>query len=534
MKKLILSGAALLLATVSFAQNVVITTQNGTSQTATATQSGSSLTATVSQNGTPVNNKKNLGFTIQSGTGHTATVNQDGGSTSNRAGAYQENTTGLGSNSATISQSNGSGGSTARSRNPNVSLASDGNWAGTNQVGSGNKATIMQDGANTRVNFAETWQKGSGNTATTTQNAGFNNRAEIFQGDDTRSGTPSIPPSLGVNVAVSGNTATVDQSNSSTNDAFTRQFSNTNTATVTQTGAGTTNNKASVQQGDGMNPAGQAGNTATVDQTGGSSNTAVSEQTGKSGSATINQIAGAATNTAFIKQVSGTGSGAAINQTTYAGATSMNDARITQYGDGQVGVTTQDFAKSSSIVIMQGGNGIMSGNNRADVRQVNGVTSSTATIMQNTTADGGQNKARIEQIGVTQLNMGTISQQGSSNEAGLIQTGAGSNTATISQTGNFNMVGGPGTVDPGNSTLTNNSYAKQDGSANGMVVNQTSTAVTATASFNNAAVLSQTGTGNTMTVDQVLTSGTSGNLATVTQNGSTNTAVVQQNGTLLP
>ena len=298
-----------------------------------------------------------------------------------------------------------------------------------------------------------------------------------------------------------------------------------NTAIVNQNGG--TENFATVNQFNN-------GNIATVTQTAAISNTATIDQTGTIGNATINQLDNATSNIALIQQVSGSNSGAVINQTTYAGATLMNDASIIQYGDRQVAVTTQDFASNSFLVINQGSASTTSSDNRADSRQINGVTSSTAIIDQNTTESGSLNKARIDQYGVTALNYALVSQQGSSNEAGLIQTGTGSNTATVTQTGDFNIVGGPGTVvEPPYGTLSNNSYAKQDGATNKMTVVQTAAAGVATASLHNAALLSQMGDGNILSVTQTIGNGAlGGNLATANQTGMGNQAIIQQTGTM--
>ena len=184
MKKLLLSSILALCAAASYAQNSATVAQNGTMNSASAVQSGSSLTATVSQVGaTPTAVASNTGITNQTGTGHTATVNQNGGSTFNRAYATQSGT-GPGSNSATLSQSNGSGGTAARGGDKVVNTTANvGNFSGTFQVGSSNQATVNQDGTGTQGNLGEVSQRGTGNTATTTQSGGAkNNLAETFQG----------------------------------------------------------------------------------------------------------------------------------------------------------------------------------------------------------------------------------------------------------------------------------------------------------------------------------------------------------------
>lgn len=285
------------------------------------------------------------------------------------------------------------------------------NSASATQGGSSLTATIIQQGSGfteTVSNTAITGQTGTGSKAMVTQNGVSSfNKAMVTQ-------------------AGTGQKATVSQTGptSTSNTATVSQIGNTHEATVTQDN-GASRNMAMVTQT-------ATSNTATVTQTGAISNTATVEQNGTTSSAIVNQLDNATSNTAYIKQVSGSGSGAAINQTRFSGMpTDMNEASIIQYGDRQTAVTTQDGATGSFLSIKQGSAGTLSSDNRADSRQINGVTSSTATIEQNTTASGSLNKARTDQYGITALNYAMVSQQGSSNEAGLIQTGTGSNTATV-------------------------------------------------------------------------------------------------------
>ena len=313
MKKLLLSGAALFLATVSFAQNVVTTTQNGTSQTATADQGGSSLTATISQVGSTTGNTNNLGVTFQRGTGHSALINQNNGSTYNRAGIGQVNGTSVsGANSATISQSDGAGGTSMQTGVPASAVGTEGNWAGVAQTGGGNKASIVADGVGTKANFAETWQKGNTNTARTFQSDGSINTAEIFQGDDTRGGSRA-----GTVSEVSNNTAVITQGRTSPadpNNATQPSASVSNTATVSQFSDG---NNALISQGGLSNFYNPALGRAT------------------SSSATILQQAGAG------------GHDAQIYQGTEGGKSNRDQASIVQIGTTNSATTVQGVANGS-------------------------------------------------------------------------------------------------------------------------------------------------------------------------------------------
>ena len=486
MKNALLTGVALLITAASYAQNTTTITQSGTSQTATADQSGNTLISVISQSGTPANNTNNLGQSFQTGNGHTLTINQNNGSTFNRAGVTQGNlVSGTGSNSATISQSDGSGGSSFRGGDP-ATTAGDGNWTGIAQKGDGNKAQITQDGTSTTKNFAETYQEGTTNTATTGQSQATDGRAQIFQGNVNGS---SI-------VNVTGNTADIIQDRSVRNDAVIKQLSNGNNATIEDRESNSSDNQAFINQGDGTNAAGQNGNTALIQQYSGtvSSNTATVEQTGTFSTGQVLQVNGSSNNVGYVKQVSGTGSYGRVMQSNGAQG---NEGTVTQYGDFNNGYIFQ---------------------------QVNAISNKATIAQGNATSASDHLDAQIYQQVNTAGNVATITQQGSYDQAGLVQTGVGSNTATFGQTGNYNKIGGP--VSPGPVPLVQGS-ALQDGTGNGMMVTQMSLGGSNTTIFNTAR-LSQTGTGNMLTVDQ--TANTVSNMATVTQSGGQNQAIVMQNG----
>ena len=486
-----------------------------------ALQTGSGLKATISQGGTsPVTN--NSATTNQTGTAHTATITQNDVSTFNRAYATQKNgPSGPGSNSATISQSNGSGGAAARGDSKTLVTGNVGNYAGTFQTGSGNKATVNQDGPDSKANLGEITQQGSTNTGTITQSqAAKSGIAQILQG---------VEPAPVVDVT--GNNATINQDISTNAFAITKQLSNGNTADVDQSGINSKNNKSYITQGDGTDVIGQAGNTAVVSQNGGSggessANSATIVQTGHGNPeiAGIYQTNVSKNNVGSINQITGTGSDARIYQQY---TSSDNKASITMYGNFHGGQIFQQYASSNNeATVKQGNASSASDHGVAYIYQTTNVSSSTATLNQNQSTGGAYNKGQIFQTGgsgTTTGNLATLTQENSYNNAGLKQTGTGSNTATVGQTGSYNVVGGPGT---GGAVSLPNGSALQDGFKNSMTVTQM--AATGTAAVHNTALLSQTGT-NTLTVDQTINAGaTSGNMATATQMGMGNLAIVQQ------
>ncbi len=539
MKHLFLTASLLLSAVAGYAQNTVTTTQTGTAQSLSATQAGSSLTATISQVGSVSGNTNNLGLTVQAGTGHNALINQNNGSTYNRAGITQLNGSSLnGANSATISQSNGSGGTSMQTGVPGSASGTEGNWAGIAQTGGGNKASIVADGANTRANFAETWQRGTTNTATTTQNGGSLNRAQIFQGDDTRSNTLSTPPGAGISVDVTSSTATVDQTNGSRNTTYIRQFTDGNSAFVRQIGSNSTDNLADVQQGPGGN-----NNTASVFQGTGfetvTSNTAVIGQYGTNGYAIIDHdLNGKATsNLASITQTTGsTSNTATITQSSDQNA-QFNVASILQAGsNGYASDHSDEGSKNNQSVIQQGTG---SNGDKAYTRHAFSSTA-TASITQNltaTTAGPSNNVASIVQgsyIGNATSMTALIAQEGQNNSALLSQVGTG-HKATITQTGNNNIVTGP--VSSAGFGLTTGyalgSYAQQDGTGHVLTINQTS--LDGASLLGNSVSVSQLGDTNTGTVNQTIATGATGNnIGTLTQNGMGNFGTITQTSTLTP
>ncbi|MBC7568665.1 MAG: hypothetical protein H7319_02885 [Spirosoma sp.] len=534
MKRLLLPALLSLLATAGFAQNVGTVSQNGTNNTGSTIQNGSSLTATVSQVGTVANTVSNTGITNQSGTGHTATVTQDGGSTFNRAYITQIGTS-SGANSATLSQNNGSGGNTARGGNPAINTTANvANFSGIYQVGSSNVASVNQDGTGTQGNLGESIQKGTSNTATTTQSGGaLNGVAQVFQGFE-----PGPASTTVVGVDVAGNKASINQDASLRNQATIRQFSDGNTATVEQDGSSSAGNIASVVQGDGVALTLSGSNTATVEQSPNSlSNTAGITQLGYQNTAEVEQYSFSGMSSYNVASVTQTAGADRNLGKVYQGGLSESDissynvGTILQKGDdGAAYISQISNANYNNASIEQG---VGSSFDKAGIYQ-SASTSATASITQNLTATGNgmPNLAEIDQTG--SKNLATIAQEGSANKAGIqqIATGAGSNTATVTQTGNYNMVGGPGTSNADFTTGVT-SFATQNGAANSMVVTQM--AATGTSAIHNTAMLSQTGTGNILTVNQTISAGAmGGNTATVSQNGNGNVGSITQINGMTP
>ncbi len=539
MKQITLTLSLTLFAVTAWGQaNTSTISQTGVSQQANVNQNGSGLTSTVSQVGTPTTNSANIGIAIQSGTGHISTITQNT-SNYNRAGVTQAGT-GPGSNTAVISQSNGSGGNSLRGGDPTSSVVGSGNWSGIWQLGNGNNGRIRQNNTATTQNFAEMWQQGTFNIGDIQQSRGTDNRAEIFQGNEQRGGGP--PAGNLPSVDVEENTADIDQERGIGNDAIIRQFANENYAEVNQNAATSKSNVANIQQGDGTDVSGQSENEAIIEQNNISEfNVATILQLGSESKAEINQdgvggSGGSKTNVASITQTIGSNENEArIDQSSGNSLFSeRNTASILQKGeDGKTHIRQTVGTVDSQATIEQG---VGSDNDEAYIWQGR-ASFGTASITQNLTATGRDNIASIQQgdgtAGQGSSLSATIAQEGSRNDARLLQTGSGSN-ATLTQTGNNNKITGPSTgttPSGGEGALLGGAYAVQNGDNHRMTITQTSPGGTNNTIFNTADV-QQLGTGNVLVGSQ--TAQTVGNLMTVRQNGNTNQAFIQQNGVVTP
>ena len=279
------------------------------------------------------------------------------------------------------------------------------------------------------------------------------------------------------------------------------QLTSGNTATVLQTGTQSSGNLAVILQNAEEGGAfGGGNNTALIQQetnapespsttSYSTSNIAYIMQLGDNSYADIKQQKDADDNRAEIYQYSGTGSDARIQQEFEA--TSQNDALINQHGNNQLAYAAQIKASNNRLTIDQGSANMNSSTNKAYVFQ------------------------SFSNDGVVAIRQ---------------NTGAGSNTATVGQSGNNNFVKGPGLL----ANVTVPGFrpdvpigALQDGLGNKMIVTQSSPG-SMNGTIVNTADLAQRGNNNTLSVEQTAT--TVGNSTTISQTGNLNQAVVQQNG----
>ena len=550
MKKILLTGSVLFaFAAASYAQNTSTVNQNGNSQRGVATQSGSLLTSNIQQtSGSSITNKGNHGETQQSGTLSAANINQIGSKSgyaiiTQQLGYYGANTT-------TVNQKNnpdGTGTLPAVSATPGDVTATGGNYASSYQNGSNQKVTINQNDKSTgnsanagQANYyrgqiitinqnttsannkAAADQAGDGNNASIGQsNKSSSNTADVVQGRSTYFGGPNSFNA----------TATVEQNGSASassygNAATVRQMGVNSGAVATIRQNGITDaygndgnsmlNKGSITQT-------QNGNVGTIDQNNSSvSNEATISQSGLNGAATVSQSNNATDNVATLKQISGSGLKVDVQQSYGA---NRNTTTTNQYGTNSEISVEQVASSDNKATINQGAASTTSANNKARVYQKDGSQQGEITINQNQTNSGSGNYAQVEQAypsGTSTLNKATLGQEGSRNTTRLSQTGTGNHMAMLSQTGNNNLVQGPGT-----SLYETGPMAVQKGDGNQMTVSQTSPAGSNTAIFNTAN-LSQDGMANTINLSQ--TANTVSNISTIMQVGTSNMATVTQTG----
>ncbi|GAB3575813.1 hypothetical protein GCM10027578_40510 [Spirosoma luteolum] len=458
MKKVLLTGSALLaFAAAGFAQNNTATLlQNGTSQSASQYQSGNYLKSTITQDKGSGSNAGSYAGTNQTSTGtagNEAIIDQKTNANSNRAFVAQEIGTG---NKGTITQSDNSGGGSLHVGSGTSAAdvkAAGGNWAGILQQGSNNKNTYVNQGKSASRNFGEIYQYGSGNRQTS-----------IDQSDNSNGNTATVNQGTASASISNGRVVVSQQGNSRNNEAFVTQLASGNDAVVTQKGgniAGSDNNKATVSQTDG------SGSSATIEQ----------QNYSTTNAATITQQRGG--NTGFVKQ---------------SDASGYNTADIMQRGFGGMATIKQtDYAANGTAAIDQNGF-----SNMATIEQVNANSSGNrASIKQDLSSTAGfSNVAEIKQgelgAGTSAANAASIVQNYSQNSARLLQVGI-SNTGTLTQTGDFNIIrAGDGTAD---------SFAMQRGDNNTMTVTQDSGA--SAPYVRNTANVSQIGNGNMANIVQL-------------------------------
>ena len=551
MKKVLLTGTTLFaFVAASYAQNTSTVNQNGNQQRASATQTGNLFKSNIQQtSSSSVTNQGNYAETTQrQGKSSEAFINQIG-SKSGYAKVIQEGGN-SGANVITVNQKNNTGGSgtlPTATATPGDVTAAGGNYAFGYQNGSNQTATINQNtGAKGNQATVDQANFGSAQTIVIDQNnsstdnkatagqAGGGNAASISQSTNSRSNTTEVVQ--GISTFYGGPnsynaTATVEQNGSVgalsfSNNATIKQLgvSSGAVATIRQNAFtdASGNNAASVSN-EGSITQTNDGNAGTIDQNNGSiRNKATISQDAANGSATVNQSNNATDNVATLKQISGSGLKVDVQQTYGA---NRNTTTTNQYGTNSEISVEQVASSDNKATIDQGAASTTSANNKARVYQKDGSQKGEITISQNLTKDGTANYAQVEQAypsGTSTGNKATIGQEGSRNVTRLGQTGTGNHVAMISQTGNNNLVQGPGT-----SLYEVGPMATQKGEGNKMTVSQTSPDGTNTAVFNTAN-LSQDGLTNTINLTQTAT--TVNNISTLSQIGTNNLTTVTQTG----
>ena len=392
MKKLMLSAAALMCATVMFAQNDPITADDGVSTSPDYVASGVA----------PVATGANTGKSVQNGNANMVQVRQAG--TSQDVYSHQDDGSGLGGNLATIMQTGA------------VSSAS----------GVANKANLMQSGTN---NQSRTKQEGDENISITRQGR---------NGDDGSEGNKAAIRQ-GTGQQAEYNYAAIDQDGDN-NQARTQQTYDNSDAWTRQTGD---LNKSQVVQNAGPN--GTDGHSALVEQEGdrnessvaqsglGGRNESTSLQIGDDNKAvqsqTTDALAGSAGNRAGMKQ--GVKSPYNWDNTPLVGGlfapiNGIDSENVPVFGStlasyGAIGFQTQTGHENAADMVQIGGS--IGDSNYGEQDQVG--DNNDAAMVQGHIGAGGENYAKQEQ-------------DGSSNYAGLAQSGSGMK-ALQTQYGNDNM-----------------------------------------------------------------------------------------------
>ena len=329
----------------------------------------------------------------------------------------------------------------------------------------------------------------AGDTVNITQ-SGINNKADTTQSANASSSTNAIT----INQKNDLNDANVSQSN----------LQGTNTASVNQTGGInptiSSNNKAKITQSDSSNVK------AAIVQTGNANEASISQSNIRgSGTASINQTAIGTSNTAKIEQSDSADVKASITQDN-----NFNYAQIFQLGVTDATANILEAGFISTVVQDKGSNGVVAtikngGSNQAHVTQSN-VNVGNAII---NNLGGAGNAASIAQ------------HDGKNLYAKISTDGHGRQSfSTVVQTGSFQRA----TIEqgkPGSDLSDSSAYINQDGTMNDAAIIQ------AGGSFNNATI-AQTGLGG-LNMAKITQAG-SANGAYITQNGSNFNATVSQTG----
>ncbi|MBO0932053.1 hypothetical protein [Fibrella aquatilis] len=451
MHKLLLTGTLLMaVAATCFAQT---TYQAGVAQKSVQTLIGSNQVSLIDQREGAAHNYGNMAVTTQSGiSSNRVTINQTEGSASNYAEVTQADDAaqGTGGNLAFISQSNNSGAGnatvTVSSAEP-VPGTRDGNYAFVRQVGH-NTVTIAQDGGLFGIsngNVTTVDQLGEDHATITQGNGSFGNSVIMKQAPASPGlagwGYATIEQTGGLTGRSEGNTATLEQQGQGSygtisqnnlslgNNAHIRQVSNGHMGTIIQSNDARNNDARITQQANTLNQR-----------------------------ALITEADNSHNNVAVIDQ-SGLGSNnAQIDQTNHS---KNNTASIVQGRTGLLTLTNMAKISQSNAYAVGG-----SGGNTAIIEQIDGTVTTTnnnAEVYQGRNA-ASAGIARIEALGVSSQNVVRISQHDADNSSKVYQVG-NKQEATITQTGNRNLVKGTSLADFSN-------YATQYGVGNTLMINQ--------------------------------------------------------------
>ncbi len=322
----------------------------------------------------------------------------------------------------------------AQNNSSTVTQTGDLNDADVDQTGSGNTVTIDQISATdgTVGQIAITAQSGSGNTSDIDQDGDGNNFTRTGQ-----MGTNSLAmvEQTAASFAV---TAIIDQGVDTDNNTGTiiQSDGRANGAQIIQNGTGPglgANNFSSILQGDTTNIGGTAVFAETVGATNtqsGQNNSSDIVQSGVSTSVGVNQIGDA--NISFVTQgdLGGDFNNGSVlqngdgNQSGLFQSSDQNTGNISQIGDSNFAGVQQGFV-----------GGAATGGNRNSGTITQNGNRNRSSIFQNDTLAGELNIAVTNQLGDDAVS--TIIQDGTSNQAFVIQYEASVSSITQTGTGNF-------------------------------------------------------------------------------------------------
>ncbi|AKD57290.1 hypothetical protein [Spirosoma radiotolerans] len=342
MKKIILSIVAVCALTTTFAQNSASLSQNGTSNSSNSAQAGRLQTVTVSQNGTG-NTNTNQQFShftqqaniTQTGLTNTANTYQNADAGPGNFITVTQNGTGAGGNTALVDQSDFftiNSQATVLQNGQNLKSTVVQHYAIndvaiTDQTGASNNATITQgNGSQGSSNSYASIQQYSvfGPQDATISQLGDNNNAQIYQSND--AGPNNVAT---INQNGNNNIGFLDQSDFATvsTTGFISQLGNGNQAYLQQRGGGAFTSGSSATIGQTGNA-----NYANLTQYGGANNQAAISQTGD-----LNVVTGVSGPAGL--QI-GVGNSLTVAQASLAGGPGQY-AQVQQLGTGNVGTINQ-------------------------------------------------------------------------------------------------------------------------------------------------------------------------------------------------